>query len=106
MTDPYVVEPPHLPEADLSGDLGLRTLRLLSLQVARNLAQMEADREAAGEPAGRIAVAVPQYTGHWLGGNAYALAVLARFGTEGETMAGASRESVRHLAADVIRALA
>ena len=105
--DEYHVDLPVIPAEDLSGPIGQRILRLLSTQVERNIACLAQDRQKAGvTDETKVVMADPQYTGHFLGGNAYALAVLCRFGVAGETMAGRSPEELEHTALAVIRAMA
>ena len=103
----YHVDPPATPVDDLSGPIGRRILRLLSSQVERNIACLAQERRKVGvTDEDRVVMADPQYAGHFLGGNAYAMAVLCRFGVAGETMAGRCREELERTALAVIRAMA
>ena len=103
----YRVDPPAIPADDRSGPIGQRILRLLSIQVERNIACLAQERRKAGiTDEDKVIMADPQYAGHFLGGNAYAMAVLCRFGVVGETMAGRSREELERTAVAVVRAMA
>jgi hypothetical protein len=102
----YRVAPVKIPDGDLSGELGPRLLALLSNQAARNLRLMEIDRRKAGIEDPYAVVSDTPYFEFFAAGSAYAAAVLVRFGTPGETMAGLSREQLRRRAKGMVEAVA
>ena len=104
--DKYRVKPARIPRDDVSSDLGPRLLALLSNQVARNLGAMEADRKKANLEDPHAIVSDGPYFEYFVAGNAYAAAVLVRFGRPAETMAGLSRQQLLDSAARMIRAVA
>lgn len=102
----YRVKPPEIPDSDLSGALGPRLLKLLSNQVSRNLETMADDRRKAGIEDPNAIVSETPYFEYFITGNAYAAAVLLRFGEPGETMAGLSREELVSRAVRMIQTVA
>ena len=102
----YRVKPVEFPDDDLSETLGPRLLRLLSHQVARNLAVMENDRRKVGIEDPNAIVSDGPYFEYFVTGSAYAAAVLVRFGEPGETMGGLSREELVGSAVRMIEAVA
>jgi hypothetical protein len=103
----YQIELPRIPADDRSGELGPRLLKLLRVVTERNLQCMERDRRAAGLDDGETIVdtSPSRYFRYFVGGSAYALAVLTRFDESGETVGHRSRDDLRRLAVSMIRAV-
>jgi hypothetical protein len=102
----YVVEQPTILSADLSDSVGPRLLKLLSIQVERNLERMAEDRREGGIEDDETIVTDCPYFGHFLGGNVYALAVLLRFGGSELTVGRHSRDELERTAVAIVCALA
>ena len=90
------------PEPDRSGEFGRRVLRLLAVQVDRNLDDL--GERGAGVRIERFAPPEPRYLHSFLGTNAFALAVLALAGPE-EAWPGVSADDLLATSVDCIEAL-
>jgi hypothetical protein len=103
-TGPYDPTLPLFPQRAVTGRLARRLERLLTEQVRRNLARMDQDRRQCGltDPEA-VATDIP-YAGHFLGGCACALAVLARCGQGLEQNLGLGSEQLERRAAAIISA--
>lgn len=91
----------HLPEVDLSGDFGRRTLRLLAVQVDRNLEDL--GERGPGVRMKTLAPPEPRYLHYFLGSNAFALAVLAL--AEADVWPGVASEELLATSVDCLEAL-
>lgn len=98
----YEIAAGRFPEADLSGDFGRRVLRLLAIQVDRNLDDL--GERGSGVRIERFAPSEPRYLHHFLGTNAFALAVLALAGPE-EAWPGVGADELLATSVDCIEAL-
>jgi len=101
------VDPPKIPDEDLSGPVGGRLLKLLSIQVERDLEWLE--RFKIKHNIKGDGIAVPSGGAHVLlalSVRAYGFATLAKFGEPGKTMGGTSPEELVRKSADIIRAIA
>jgi len=103
-TDAYRIAPPLIPPPDLSGAVGARLLRLLDVQIQRNLAALDRDRRKRGITDENVIVTDIPYCGHFLGGCAYAFAVWARFADADETTGQMSPERLEQTAVSIIQA--
>lgn len=107
----YRVEPPQLPAADLSGDVGKRLLRLLDIQATRNIRWIADERRRAGITDNRFAINIwgksgsIEYNLYHAMSVAYAFAILARCGEPGTTTGGTTRDVLEADAVALIKAV-
>lgn len=86
--EPYRVDPPVVPQEDLSGPIGERLLNLLGIHAERNLRWLEEERALAGITDGFVLNdpsrrgIVPVHLLYQAASAAYEFAVLARFSPE------------------------
>jgi len=90
------------PEADASGEFGGRVLRLLAIQVDRNLDDL--GERGSGALMATITPPEPRYSHYFLGSNALALAVLATAGP-GEAWPGVTSEELLDTSVACLRTL-
>jgi len=96
----FRVDPPRMPDQDLSGNVGQRLLALLSTQAERNL------KENGYFINGRVRGADRRYGRYSLGGCASMFTVLARYGKPGRSMVGTIRQKLETHAAACVEAVA
>ncbi|MHC4797523.1 MAG: hypothetical protein ACYTF1_12845 [Planctomycetota bacterium] len=102
----YRVDPPQIPAEDLSGEIGQRLLKLLSIQVERDLEwleQFKAEHHMKGD-----SITVPNSGAHLLlalSVRAYGFATLSKFGQLKVTMGGSMPQELVGRSKAIVRAM-